>query len=66
MIQSAKRINIVALTRSQLVELLIKVGSSSFNMQVLESDIAKGSPLNGDGTINLIHYVAWLILEINE
>lgn len=35
-------------------------------MQVLESDIASGSPLNGDGTINLIHYVAWLILEINE
>lgn len=66
MIQSAKRINIVALTRSQLVELLTKVGSSSFSMQVLESDIASGSPLNGDGTINLIHYVAWLILKINE
>lgn len=66
MTQSTKRINIVALTRSQLVELLIKVGSSSFNMQVLESHIARGSPLNGDGTINLIHYVAWLILEINK
>jgi len=66
MTQSAKRINIVALTRSQLVELLIKVGSRTFTMEILESDIANQAPVNNDGTINLIHYVAWLILEINE
>lgn len=26
----------------------------------LEADIAAGAPTNADGTINLVHYAAWL------
>jgi len=32
----------------------------------LEEDIAEGAPTNADGTINLIHYAAWLNADINE
>jgi len=28
--------------------------------QWLEADIAAGAPTNADGTINLVHYGAWL------
>jgi hypothetical protein len=61
-----KRINLIALTKEQLVELLVKVGSSTFTRDTLESDISKGAPVNDDGTINLIHYAAWLIRENDE
>ncbi len=61
-----KRISLVALTKEQLIELLTKVGSSTISAESLEADIAQGAPVNADGTINLIHYAAWLIREINE
>jgi hypothetical protein len=61
-----KRISLVALTKEQLVELLVKVGSSTFTRDTLESDISKGALVNDDGTINLIHYATWLIRENDE
>ena len=61
-----KRISLVALTKEQLIELLTKVGSSTISAESLEADIALGAPVNEDGTINLIHYAAWLIRETNE
>lgn len=30
---------------------------------VLRNDMATGAPANADGTINLVHYAAWLNLE---
>ena len=32
----------------------------------LEEDIAEGAPTNADGTINLIHYAAWLNANMKE
>lgn len=61
-----KRISLVALTKEQLIELLTKVGSSTISAESLEADIAQGAPVNEDGTINLIHYAAWLIRETNK
>lgn len=55
------RINLLALTREQLVALLTKVGSANYSMEMLDSDIAYGMPLNADGTVNLIYYAAWLL-----
>lgn len=55
------RINLLALTREQLVALLTKVGSANYSMEMLDSDIASGMPLNADGTANLIYYAAWLL-----
>ena len=66
MTDELKRISLVALTKEQLIELLVKVGSSTISMDSLESDISKGAPVNDDGTINLIYYAAWLIRENDE
>jgi hypothetical protein len=30
---------------------------------MLEADLAVGAPANPDGTINLVHYAAWLVKE---
>jgi len=32
--------------------------------EILEADIAAGAPRNADGTINLVHYAAWLVKEL--
>jgi hypothetical protein len=31
---------------------------------VLRDDIEAGAPTNADGTLNLVHYAAWLIREM--
>ena len=32
----------------------------------IEEDLAAGAPRNDDGTINLVHYGAWLNLTLKE
>jgi hypothetical protein len=53
-----KRLNPAALTVEKAAEVL-RVGR-----EVLEADIAAGAPVNADGTINLVHYAAWLVKEL--
>lgn len=50
-----------ALSPADLVRLLEASGSEGVTMVEIQSDIAAGCPVNGDGTINLIHYTAWLV-----
>jgi len=59
----SQKISLIALTKEQLVDLLTKVGSAGISMSALESCIGSGMPVNDDGTINLIHYAAWLLRE---
>ena len=44
--------------------LLSKLGPEPVTQEMLENDAACGAPLNPDGTLNLIHYAAWLVKEI--
>jgi hypothetical protein len=30
---------------------------------MIRADLAAGAPVNTDGTINLVHYAAWLVKE---
>jgi len=32
-------------------------------VEMLETDVAAGAPTNADGTLNLVHYAAWLVKE---
>ncbi len=32
----------------------------------LEEDVATGAPTGADGTVNLVHYAAWLNLKARE
>ena len=35
-------------------------------MEMLQADGADGAPLNADGTLNLVHYAAWLAKEMGR
>jgi hypothetical protein len=44
--------------------LLARVGGQAVTLEMLQADLAAGAPANADGTINLVHYAAWLVREM--
>lgn len=57
-------LNPVALPVRDAARLLSKTGGQPISTEMLEADIAEGAPTNPDGTINLVHYAAWLVKEL--
>jgi len=53
-----------ALTPANAARLLTKAGGQPVTVEMLEADLAAGAPVNADGTINLVHYAAWLVREM--
>jgi hypothetical protein len=45
--------------------LLTKVGGQPVTIAMVEGDLAAGAPANADGSINLVHYAAWLAREMS-
>lgn len=52
------------------VEQLVKLLSAAFRERLEEAkvrlDLDAGAPTNADGTINIVHYVAWLTKELGR
>jgi hypothetical protein len=61
-----KPINPLALDVSDAARLLVKVGGRSITEAMLRADLAAGAPTNPDGTINLVHYAAWLAGQLRR
>jgi len=57
------RINPLALPIADAAKLLSKAGGRLIRDEQIEADVAAGAPTNGDGTINLVTYAAWLARE---
>ena len=55
-----------SLTVADAARLLTKVGGQSLTSAMLEADLAAGAPTNADGSINLVHYAAWLVREASS
>jgi hypothetical protein len=64
--ESRKPINPAALALTDAARLLAKVGGPSITEEMLRGDVKAGAPTNPDGTINLVHYVAWLVKEMGR
>ena len=62
----APQLNPAALTIEQAARLLAKVGWPALTEAMLRADIAAGAPTNPSGTINLIHFTAWLVREMGR
>ena len=58
--------NLLALKPDQVVDVLVKSGFRDMTLELLHSDFELGAPRNPDGTVNLIHYMAWILKEINS
>ena len=54
-----------SLTVADAARLLTKVGGQPVTNAMLETDLAAGAPANADGSINLVHYAAWLAREMS-
>lgn len=57
-------LNPSALSIDDAAKLLARASGEPFAAADLQSDVARGAPANADGTINLVHYAAWLAREL--
>ena len=55
-----------SLTVADAARLLTKVGGQPVTIAMLQTDFAAGAPVNADGSINLVHYAAWLVREASS
>jgi hypothetical protein len=60
---AAGGLNPNALSVANAARLLSKVGGERVTEEMIRADLAAGAPVNPDGTINLVHYTAWLVKE---
>ena len=58
--------NPMALTPEQVVDVLVKSGFRGMTLELLHNDFDAGAPRNADGTVNFIHYMAWILKEVNS
>jgi hypothetical protein len=57
-------LNPTSLAVADAARLLTKAGGQPVNPDMIQADLAAGAPSNADGTINLVHYAAWLVREM--
>jgi hypothetical protein len=55
-----------ALSLHDAARLLTKASGQLVSEEMLLGHIAAGAPTNPDGTINLVHYAAWLVKEMSR
>ena len=58
-------LNPQALRLADLARVLSASGSSPITVEMLHADIDAGAPVNSDGTVNLVHYAAYLVKEMS-
>lgn len=59
-------LKLTALTVSDLAKLLSRSAGKSVTAEMIRCDIEAGAPVNADGTVNLVHYAAWLVKQQAE
>ncbi len=59
------KLNPAALPLADAARLLSAAGGQRITLDMLEADRVVGAPANADGTLNLVHYAAWLVREMS-
>ena len=57
---------ITALPLADVATLLSRVGGRPVSVEMIRADIDAGAPVNSDGTMSLLSYAAWLVLEVTR
>jgi len=55
---------ITALTPRQVAKILAAAGNRRITEAMIRADLEAGAPAKADGTVNLVHYAAWLAREV--
>lgn len=56
--------NPLRLRLSDAARLLSAASGQLITAEKLEQDVVLGAPTNQDGTLNLVHFAAWLVKEM--
>jgi hypothetical protein len=59
------RLNPAALPVPDAAHVLTRLGGKPVTEAMLRADIDAGAPTNADGSVNLVHYAAWLVKEMS-
>jgi hypothetical protein len=59
-------LNPTALSVEQTSRLLSATSQRRIPETHIRQDVEDGAPVNPDGTINLVHYAAWLVWEMGR
>lgn len=54
-------LNMTSLKPTELAKILSNLLSKNVAVTHIKKDIEEGAPINDDGSLNLIHYTAWLL-----
>jgi hypothetical protein len=57
-------LNPTALPLADAARLLSRLGGQPISERMLQDDVMAGAPTNPDGTLNLVHFAAWLVKEM--
>jgi hypothetical protein len=63
--QGMSRLSPAALGVADAARVLTRMGGKPVTEEMLRADIDAGAPTNANGTINLVHYAAWLVKEMS-
>jgi hypothetical protein len=55
--------NPAALSPADAATLLSRLSGRPIAAALIAADVEAGAPTNADGTLNLVHYAAWLVRE---
>jgi len=58
------RLSPAAMPVADAARMLSRAGGRRVSEAMLRADIDAGAPTNPDGTVNLVHYAAWLVKEM--
>jgi len=58
------RLNPAAMPVEAAARLLTAAGGVRVDVEQIRSDVDAGAPTNSDGSINLMHYAAWLVQQM--
>jgi hypothetical protein len=60
------RLNPTALPVEAAARLLTAAGGARIEAEHIRADIDAGAPTNPDGTLNLVHYAAWMVQQAGD
>ena len=58
------QLNPAAIGPADLARLLSAAAGVQIDEDGIRDDIDAGAPVNADGTLNLVHYAAWLVRQL--
>ena len=54
------------ISKENFVTAMRRAGSRTLTLERLESDVAAGAPVNANGTVDILKYIAWVAKEMGD